>query len=815
MLLRMRSRSSARLSLALALALLACAAPDAIAGAPVGTHPVDVAVDPIANRVYVANLDDDSVSVVDGARLSSQSVLVGDEPVALAVDPVAGLVWVASDAGAMVTRIAGADLSAVPVPLAAGALQIAVDPTTREAWVATDAGTVVRIDAALGTQSATVAGASFLAIDWLANRVWVAGTPLAYVDGDDLEVHAVPEVALPGGIAVDPVADRVCASRPSLDQLALLSGTSFDQDVATGDRPEIVAIDPIAQRFYAVNRTDESVSLVESDLQTATAVIGATVGAVVANPNTGHLAVLEPDASKVAIVDGTTVVHHPISLYATSAALNPVTNRLYVTNAADNSIEALDTGVLGAEQIDAGDRPNAVAIDRQRELVYVTNSGTGDVSVVDGTTHAVLETVPAGTLPIAVAVDEITGNAYVANAGSNDVTVIQHGAAGFTSQTIAVGTRPVAIAANAATGAVFVANHDSDDVTRIAPNGGGFSKVTLAVGDGPVALAVDPNANRVFVANGTGDSVTRIDGATFAKHTFAVAGHPAAIAVDPRDGVAYVASPGAGAVVAIDGLATAPIGEVVGATSIAVDPVLGRVYANNSLADDVSAIDLATGTTKRIQVGASPLAVLLDPVANRILAIRSDAMMVIDGVALTMTPIPDASIGTCAGLPLSPAFDPVTGHAYVPSCPGGAVAVISEQRQANPLSVAISGDDGITQTTTPSLDFAATNAFAPNAPPVTGIYYQVDSWMGPWSAATPSGATGSATLSLAPGPHVVYAFAVDGHEAASSASPASVALVGAIAATPILVAPTPVPEPGVALLGAAACAALATLRRRR
>jgi len=88
-----------------------------------------------------------------------------------------------------------------------------------------------------GVHAAAVIKAFKKGDHWLADRVWVAGTPLAYVDGDDLEVHEVAEVPTPGGIAVDPVADRVCASRPNFDQLALLSGTTFDQYVATGDRP--------------------------------------------------------------------------------------------------------------------------------------------------------------------------------------------------------------------------------------------------------------------------------------------------------------------------------------------------------------------------------------------------------------------------------------------------------------------------------------------------------------------------------------------------------------------------------------------------
>ena len=55
---------------------------------PVGRDPMGVAVDPGTHTVYVANLGDNSVSVIDGStRTVTATVPVGKGPFGVAVDP--------------------------------------------------------------------------------------------------------------------------------------------------------------------------------------------------------------------------------------------------------------------------------------------------------------------------------------------------------------------------------------------------------------------------------------------------------------------------------------------------------------------------------------------------------------------------------------------------------------------------------------------------------------------------------------------------------------------------------------------------------
>jgi YVTN family beta-propeller protein len=56
--------------------------------------------------------------------------------------------------------------------------------------------------------------------------------------------------------------------------------------------------------------------------------------------------------------------------------------------------------------------------------IYVANSGTDTVTVIDGATNSI-STLSAGSQPWNVAVNPVTNEIYVANFGSNSVTVIQ------------------------------------------------------------------------------------------------------------------------------------------------------------------------------------------------------------------------------------------------------------------------------------------------------------------------------------------------------------------------------------------------------
>ena len=77
----------------------------------VETSPWAIAVNPVTNTIYVANYDDDDVSVIDGSTNTvGHDISVGNNPDAILVDPVNNLIYVANYSSNSVTVINGVDV---------------------------------------------------------------------------------------------------------------------------------------------------------------------------------------------------------------------------------------------------------------------------------------------------------------------------------------------------------------------------------------------------------------------------------------------------------------------------------------------------------------------------------------------------------------------------------------------------------------------------------------------------------------------------------------------------------------------------------
>jgi YVTN family beta-propeller protein len=74
--------------------------------------------------------------------------------------------------------------------------------------------------------------------------------------------------------------------------------------------------------------------------------------------------------------------------------------------------------------VPTGRRPQAIAVNGATHRIYVANTHSDTVTVIDGNNHAVVATVPAGRGPYSLAVNPVTNKIYVANRLSSTVTVI-------------------------------------------------------------------------------------------------------------------------------------------------------------------------------------------------------------------------------------------------------------------------------------------------------------------------------------------------------------------------------------------------------
>ncbi|WP_165604979.1 beta-propeller fold lactonase family protein [Mycolicibacterium elephantis] len=297
-------------------------------------------------------------------------------------------------------------------------------------------------------------------------------------------------------------------------------------------------------------------------------------GSSLNSQSTGTLATLAATAAPKFV----TKPSIPVGVNPSAAVIGP-DGRMYVANTGSGTVSVIDTTT--GQRIDAsptssstdirvGALPSALALSHDGKRLYVANGGSATVSVVDTATYARIDANPSPLsmdIRVGIAPSALTfgsdGRLYVANRGSNSVSVID-----TTTNTVI-------------------------DVNPTAPG-----VQAIPVGLGPNALASGPNG-RLYVANRASNTISVVNTTNYSlTNTVAVGKQPASVALD-ADGKLYVANTGSATVSVIDtatnasGVKHISVGPA--PSSVALSPDGHLAYAANGN-DTVSVIDTATDT---------------------------------------------------------------------------------------------------------------------------------------------------------------------------------------------------------------------------
>jgi hypothetical protein len=187
-------------------------------------------------------------------------------------------------------------------------------------------------------------------------------------------------------------------------------------------------------------------------------------------------------------------------------ALNPITHRLYTTNdlsAPANRIAIIDTiakQVVAVLQVTSSDTAelNGIAVDTERNLVYVSMAST--IIVINGVTNSIARTitVPAGCRVSGIAIDAVTNTIYTGGECG--------GIGGILALYVSTGTLRAKFPGSAS------------------------------------QFAIDARTDTIYaIDQARGQSVTVIDGATRAlKPSVRLDGYAQGLVVDPTAGALYV-----------------------------------------------------------------------------------------------------------------------------------------------------------------------------------------------------------------------------------------------------------------------------------
>jgi YVTN family beta-propeller protein len=285
--------------------------------------------------------------------------------------------------------------------------------------------------------------------------------------------------------------------------------------------------------------------------------------------------------------------------------------RIYVTNQLDNTASVIDGATHKVvATVRVGVSPAQMAVSPDRKSVYVANTASNTVSVLNTDNDTVARTIvlPPRSKPLDVAANPNGRYLYTADGGSNRVSVID-ARANRVVASVRVGTQPLSVATAPDGRTVYAANSGSGDVSVIDA---GTNRVvrTVPTGRFPTGVAVTPDGASLYVTDEL-SGVTVVNAGNWTVAARFPEPSPFGVATSPKGDRAYVTSLGPGRVTAID-TRTNRVSSTVSIGPSGTDPFTVRaadnaVYVTNQGANTLSIIDQSTfKLTGTIATGNSP-----------------------------------------------------------------------------------------------------------------------------------------------------------------------------------------------------------------
>ncbi|GEM_PF-1099906 len=247
------------------------------------SYPDGVAVNPGGTRVYITNLVDVSVSVIDtSTNTIVATVPLGGNiifPLGVAVNPAGTRVYVASALHVSVIDTGSSSVVAT-VSGVNGGTSLAVNPSGSRIYVSSGLdNSILVIDTSSNTIVATVPGihGGGIAVNPAGTRLYVAnGNNLAVIDtSSDALVASVPVGNTPIGVAVNPAGTRVYVANDASNSVSVID-TSSNTVIATvpaGQGPFGVSVTSDGSRVYVANRSSNNVSVINAFTNTVVATV--------------------------------------------------------------------------------------------------------------------------------------------------------------------------------------------------------------------------------------------------------------------------------------------------------------------------------------------------------------------------------------------------------------------------------------------------------------------------------------------------------------------------------------------------------------
>ena len=207
-------------------------------------------------------------------------------------------------------------------------------------------------------------------------------------------------------MAVNKATNKIYMPNPSANTVTVMDGlTLFTTSVLSEGRPVAVAVNETANKIYVTNSHAGTVTVIDgATLSTTTVTVGDGPDVVAVNAVTNKVYVANNNSEpSVTVIDGITLLTVTLRVpnVPRSVAVNAVTNKVYFAIAnwwtvgmvtiVDGATDSTSNLAVGYDEDLISDQ-NSIAVNPVTNRIYVTNFDT--VSVIDGTPPTALQFVP-------------------------------------------------------------------------------------------------------------------------------------------------------------------------------------------------------------------------------------------------------------------------------------------------------------------------------------------------------------------------------------------------------------------------------------
>jgi YVTN family beta-propeller protein len=310
-----------------------------VSGYSTGSYPIGITINPFTNKIYVANQFSNTISVFDSKTDELKQTIPTDTfPYSIDTNLFNNRIYVANRGSDNVLVIDGSTDTIIDrIGVGKSPVQVAVDPSNNWIYVSNiDSNSISVIDGITNKVIKTINGINNpygIGVNPISKKIYITelsnSSSVTVLDNTNYNILKNIKVGkAPVAIDIDIEKNIILVSNYLSNSLSIINGTddSLIKTIPVGNFPVGVKVNPVSEKAYVSNIGSNTVSVInESNLEKSKD--------VVVNPSL----ITEREEYPFQI---------PISikfpLIASFIGIDTLTNLVYVTNTASNTISSID-----------------------------------------------------------------------------------------------------------------------------------------------------------------------------------------------------------------------------------------------------------------------------------------------------------------------------------------------------------------------------------------------------------------------------------------------------------------------------------------